>query len=86
MRRNFEHEPHIAQLLLDLTDSLEIGGTVKGVAAHEEQLDEIPCNITASDVQSAGKVRKSKAIIHRHDVCHAVSGVDNDAGRQTCTS
>jgi hypothetical protein len=86
MRQNFEHEPHVAQLLLDLPNGLEIGGTVKGVAAHEEQLDEIPCNIAASDIESTGKMRKSKAIVYGHDVCYTVSRVDNDAGRQTCTS
>ncbi len=43
-------------LLLDLPDSLEIGGTIEDIAAEKQQLDEVAGNITTSYVQTPGQM------------------------------
>lgn len=41
---------HVAELLLDLPDSLEVGCSVEGVPAAEEQLDKVARNVATSHV------------------------------------
>ena len=76
--------PDVAKLLLDLPDSLEVGRTVESVAAHEQELDEVSCNVTTSNVESAGQVWKREAVVHGHNVCYTIARVDDDTGCQTC--
>jgi hypothetical protein len=78
--------PDVANLLLDLSNGLEIGRTVEGVSTHEQKFDQIPCDVAPGDVEPPREMRECKAVVYRHDVRHAVARVDHDAGRQTCES
>jgi hypothetical protein len=75
--------PDVAPFLLDLTHGLEIGGSVEGVASHEEKLDEITRDISTSNIESTSKVGESETIIHRDDMCDTVSGINNNTGGET---
>ena len=76
--------PDVAKLFLDLPDGLEIGRAVKRVPAHEQKLDQVPRDVAPGDIEPPREVRERKAVVHRHDVRHAVARVDHDARRQTC--
>jgi len=76
--------PDVANLLLDLSDGLEIGRTVEGVTTHEQEFDQIPRDIAPGDVEPSREMRECEAVVYRHDVRHAVARVDHDASRQTC--
>ena len=78
--------PDVADLLLDLSDGLEICRAVEGVTTHEQKFDQIPRDIAPGDVEPPREMRECKAVVYRHDVCHAVARVNHDASRQTCVS
>ena len=78
--------PDVANLLLDLSDGLEIGRTVEGITTHEQKFDQIPRDVAPGNVEPPREMRECKAIVYRHDVRHAVARVDYDASRQTCVS
>jgi len=46
----------VAQLLLDLSDGLEVGGAVESVAATEEKGDKVARDVSAGNVQPASQV------------------------------
>jgi len=48
----------VAELLLDLTDGLEISGAVKVVSAKLEELDEVLGDITTGDVETVSEMRE----------------------------
>ena len=73
----------VAQLLLDLPDRLEVGGPVERVAALQQQGDQVAGDVPAGDVEPPGEVVQHRALVHGHDVCDAVAGVDDHARRQT---
>jgi hypothetical protein len=75
--------PDVANLLLDLSDGLEIGRTVEGVTTHEQKFDQIPRDVAPGDVEAPREMRECKAIVYRHNVRHAIARIDHDAGRQT---
>ena len=76
--------PDVANLLLDLPNGLKVSRAVKGVPAHEEELDQIPCDVAPGDVKPPREVRECKAVVYGHDVRHTIARVDHDAGRQAC--
>jgi hypothetical protein len=78
--------PDVANLLLYLSDGLEIGRTVEGVTTHEQKFDQIPRDVAPGDIEPPRKMRECKAVVYRHDVRYAVARVDHDARRQTCVS
>lgn len=45
--------PDVAKLLLDLADSFEVGRTVKRIATHEQEFDEVACDVSASNIKSS---------------------------------
>jgi hypothetical protein len=79
------HLPDVAQLLLYLAHGLKVGGAVERVATHEKEFDEVARDITSSDVEATGEMRKREAVVDGHDVRDAVTRVDDNAGGQTCT-
>jgi hypothetical protein len=48
-----QNPPHITKLLLDLPDRLEIRRPFKRVPTHQEQLDQVPGDVSARHIQSA---------------------------------
>ena len=76
--------PDVAEFFLDLPDGLEIGRAVEGVAAHKQKFDQIPRDVAPGDVEPPREMRERKAVVHGHDVRHAVARVDHDARRQAC--
>ena len=75
--------PNIAQLLLDLSYSLEIGRSIECISSHKEKLDQVSCNVATSDIQPPCQMRKSKAIVYGYDMCHTVARIDHDTRGKT---
>lgn len=69
----------VAEFLLDPSNGLEVGGALKGVPAHEEELDEVPRHVSPCDVESSRQMRERVALVNRDDVGDSVSRVDNHA-------
>ena len=44
--------PDVAELLLHHPDGLEVCGVVEGVAAEEEELDQVAGDVSAGDIQA----------------------------------
>ena len=80
----FNPLPDVADFLLDFSHGLKIGRAVEGVPPHEQKLNQIPRDVSSSDVKTPREVGQRKAVVHRDDVRHAIARVDHDAGRQTC--
>lgn len=78
-----QYAPDVAQLLLDLADGLEVGGSVEGVATHEEEFDEVAGDITTSNVQSPCQMRECEAVVYGDNVSDTISRVDNNTSSQT---
>merc|ERR1719516_36281 len=69
----------IAELLLDVTDNLPLGGGGEGVAALSEDLQEVVGQRTASKVQTDNGVGESITLIDGDTVGDTVTGVHDDA-------
>ena len=74
----------VAKLLLDLPHSFEVGRSVEGVAAAEEEGDEVPRDVSAGDVQSPGEVVEDDGFVYGDNVGDTVAGVDDNARAETC--
>lgn len=74
----------VAELLLDLSDGFEVGGSVESVTATEEEGDEVAGDVPAGDVESASEVVEDGGFVDGDNVRDAVSGVDDYAGAETC--
>jgi len=72
----------VAKLLLHHADRLEVGGLVEGVAAQQQQLDEVAGDVSARDVETSRQMRQSEPFVDGADVRHAVAGVDDDTGQE----
>jgi hypothetical protein len=73
----------VAQLLLEHTDSLEVGGSVEGITAEKEQLNEVLGDITTSNINTLGQVRKSETLIDGDDVRDTITRIENDTSQET---
>ena len=74
--------PDVAELLLDLPNGLEISSTVERVSAHEEELDEVACDVAAGDVESSREVWKREAVVYGHNMSNTISRVYDYSGSQ----
>ncbi|KAI3478475.1 hypothetical protein L1887_59529 [Cichorium endivia] len=73
----------VAQLLLDLTHRVKVGGAVEGVSAHEEQLDQVARHVATRHVQTLGEVGQGETFEDGHHVRHTVARVDHDTRLET---
>merc|ERR1711944_167809 len=71
---------NIAQLLLDVPDNLPLGSGGERVAPLGEDLHQVVCEITASQVEPKDGMGKSVTLIDGDGVGDAVSGVQNNSG------
>ena len=73
----------IAELLLDLADGLEIGGSVQRIAAAQEEGDQVAGDIATGDVQTADVVVQHGRLVHGDNVRHTITGIHNHTAAQT---
>lgn len=73
----------VAELLLDLTDSLKVSRAVKVVSAELEELDEVVGDITTGDVETVGQVRERETLVDGDDVGDTITRVHDDSGEKT---
>jgi hypothetical protein len=71
------------RLLLDPSDGLEIGRSVEGVSSHEQQLDQVPSDVTTGDIEAASEMGESVSLIDGHDVGDSISRIDDDSSLET---
>merc|ERR1711868_85054 len=70
----------IAQLLLDVTDNLPLGGGGEGVAPLGKDLHEVVGELTASQVKTDNGMGESITLIDGDTVGDTVTGVHDDTG------
>lgn len=75
---------HIAELLLDLAHGFEIGGTVQGITATEQEGDEVTGDITTGDIKPANVVVKNCGFVDGDNVGDTVTGVNDHTTAETC--
>merc|ERR550519_2325916 len=75
-----EVEGDVAELLLDVTHYLALGGGGEGVAALGEDLHEVICEVSAGEIETEDGVGEGVTFVDGNGVGDAVAGVENDAG------
>merc|ERR1719410_604191 len=70
----------VAELLLDVTDNLALGGGGEGVAALGEDLHKVVGELTASQVKTDDGVGESVTLVDGDTVGDTVTGVHDDTG------
>jgi len=73
----------VAELLLDLTDSLEIGSAVEGITTEKKQLDEVASNIGTGDIKTTDEVGHGVTLADRDNVSHTITRVEHDTIKKT---
>merc|ERR1719234_1438005 len=73
-------EGDVAQLLLDVTDDLPLGGGGEGVSPLGEDLHEVVSEVTASQVEPEDGVGKGISLIDGDCVGDTIAGVKHDTG------
>merc|ERR1719182_1075694 len=73
-------EGNIAQLLLDVPNNLPLGSGGERVAPLGEDLHQVVCEITASQVEPEDGVGKSVTLVDGDGVGDAISGVQDNSG------
>lgn len=63
---------------------LKVGGSVEGVAAAEEQLDEVAGDVASGNIESLREVVEDDGFVNGDNVGNTVARVDNDARAQAC--
>jgi len=72
----------VPHLLLHLPHRLVVCGSVEGVPAQQQQLDQVLGHVASRDVEAADVGGQRVALVDRDDVRHSVARVDHDAGEQ----
>merc|ERR1712045_155191 len=75
-----EVQGDVAELLLDVTDNLALGGGGEGVATLGEDLHQVVGEFTASQVQTDDGVGESVTLVDGDTVGDTVTGVHDDTG------
>ena len=75
-----EVEGDVAQLLLDVTDDLTLGGGDERVATLGENLHEVIGQISAGQVETADGVGEGVTLVDWHGVGDTIAGVHDDTG------
>merc|ERR1719391_758192 len=75
-----EVQGDVAQLLLDVTDNLALGGGGEGVAALGEDLHQVVGQLTASQVQTEDGVGESITLVDGDGVGDTIARVHDDTG------
>merc|ERR1712186_270146 len=75
-----EDQGDVAELLLDVTDNLALGGGGEGVATLGEDLHQVVSEVTASQVETEDGVWESVTLVDGDSVGHTVTRVEHDTG------
>merc|ERR1712242_270312 len=75
-----EVQGDVAELLLDVTDNLALGGGGEGVATLGEDLHQVVSEVTASQVETEDGVGESVSLVDGDSVGHTVTRVEHDSG------
>merc|ERR1712242_525705 len=75
-----EVQGDVAELLLDVTDNLALGGGGEGVATLGEDLHQVVSEVTASQVETEDGVGESVSLVDGDSVGDTVTRVEHDSG------
>merc|ERR1712186_4960 len=75
-----EVQGDVAELLLDVTDNLALGGGGEGVATLGEDLHQVVSEVTASQVETEDGVGESVTLVDGDSVGDTVTRVEHDTG------
>ena len=74
----FEVKSNVAKLLLDVTDDFTFGSGGERVSTLGEDLHEVICEITSSQIQTEDGVGESISLVDGHSVRHTITRVEHD--------
>src|SRR5690606_6665293 len=75
-----EVEGDVAELLLDVTNDLTLGGGGEGITTLGEDLHEVVGKITASEIETEDSVGKSITLIDGDGVGDTITNIEDDTG------
>jgi len=75
-----EVEGDVAELLLDVSDDLSLGGGDEAVASLGEDLHEVVGQVSTGKIESHDGVWESVTLVHWHVVGDSITGVEHDTG------
>ena len=75
-----EVQSHVAQLLLDVTHDLALGGGGEGVATLGQDLHQVVSQVTASQVKTKDGVGESVTLVDGNSVRNTITSVKHDTG------
>jgi hypothetical protein len=78
-----EVEGDVAELLLDVSDDLPLGGGGEGVSSLHEALDQVIGQVSTGEVESEDGVGKGETLVDGDGVGNSISGVEDDTGGST---
>lgn len=64
---------HVTELFFHLTDGLEVGSTVKGVATAEEETNQLSGDVAAGDVEASNEVVEDYGFVDGDNVGYTIS-------------
>jgi len=75
-----EVEGDVAELLLDVSDDLSLGGGDEAVASLGEDLHEVVGQVSTGKIESHDGVWESITLVHWHVVGNSITGVEHNTG------
>ena len=79
----FEIEGDVTKLLLDISDNFTLGGSVEGVTALPQILDQVLGEITSGKIETEDGMRESETLVDGDSVGDTITRVQDDTGRAT---
>lgn len=73
-----------AQSLLDSSHSLEIRCSFESVPAHQEQLDEVPGDVSSGNIQPSSEMWERKSVVYWDDMRYTISRIHHNTRLKTC--
>jgi hypothetical protein len=62
-----------------LSHSFEIGCTVQGISAAEEECNQVTSDVSAGDIEATGEVVENDGFVDRNNVGHSVARIDDNS-------
>jgi len=80
---NLEIIADIAELLLDLTDSLKVRSAVEGITTEKKKLDEVTGDVRTGNIKTTDKVHHGVTLADRDDVSNTITRVEHNTIKKT---
>jgi len=80
---NLEIIADIAELLLDLTDSLKVRSAVEGITTEKKKLDEVTGDVRTGNIKTTDEVHHGVTLANRDDVSNTITRIEHNTIKKT---